>query len=147
MDQKTKCKSWSVLCYLSCESWTVSCATEFFTPSLFFIFIFILCVQVFCPHVCLSNLCTYSACGGQQKASGSLGLELQMFLVIWECWELNSDSLVEPPVRILTPEPSLQLQILVLSITDFKKWPSVVMYVFNHSTQDVETGEFKASLV
>lgn len=49
----------------------------------------ILCVVVFCLHICVGTTCTLGACGGQRRVSDSLELEVWMLVVSYpcECWE------------------------------------------------------------
>lgn len=65
---------------------------------------FILCVMVFCLHICLGTTCMLGAHGGQKRAAYPLGLELEMVVLPRGCWESNPCPLGEQPV-LLTPAP------------------------------------------
>ena len=47
-------------------------------PLLIIFFYFILCVWIFCLHVCLCIMCVPGACRGQKRASDPVELELQI---------------------------------------------------------------------
>lgn len=54
--------------------------------------LFVLCVWVFCLHVCLCPTCMAGVCEGQKRALDPLKLELQMCEPLCRHWESPASS-------------------------------------------------------